>query len=136
MRDVGALMLALAVVLGAAAVTLDRLLVRVALAANLVSSVPHFVFHATHLQHFSTGDAVGETIILSVTVLLPAALLLVSLTTGADRRPGTATLPTPQRRRAREHPDRGTAASWTRSDARAGGGCTQTFIWWRPAAYR
>lgn len=78
MRDVGALTLALAVPLAAAAVTLDRRLTRVALVASLVFTVSHFVFHATHLEHFSTGDAVGQTITLAVSVLLPAALLLLT----------------------------------------------------------
>lgn len=75
MRDVGELTIAVVVVLGAAAITLDRLLVRVALSAYLVYTVAHFVFHATHLQHFPTGDAVGQTIALGIGVLIPAVLL-------------------------------------------------------------
>lgn len=87
MRDVGALTLAMVVPLGVAAVTLDVRLVRVTLAANLVFTVAHFVFHATHLQHFPTGDAVGQTVALGIGVLVPVALLATSLITGACRRP-------------------------------------------------
>jgi hypothetical protein len=46
-----------------------------------------FVFHATHLQHYTTGATLGQTAVLGVTVLLPAVLLVVSLATGAHRRP-------------------------------------------------
>jgi hypothetical protein len=84
MRDVGALTLAMVVPLGAAAVTLDRRLARVALVTNLVFNLPHLVFHATHLEHFPTGDAVGQTIALAIGVLLPAVLLPL---TARARRP-------------------------------------------------
>lgn len=75
MRDVGELTLTVAVVLGAAAVTLDRLLVRGALSAYLLYTVAHFVFHATHLQNFPTGAAIGQTVALGIGVVLPALLL-------------------------------------------------------------
>ncbi len=78
MRDVGALTLAYVLVLTAAAVWPERRLVQVALLANLVWTVPHLVFHATHLDHFSTGDAIAQTIVLAIAVVLPAALLVVS----------------------------------------------------------
>ena len=51
-RDVGALNLALTVVLGAAAWTLDRTMIRVALLALTVFAVPHAIFHAGHLAGF------------------------------------------------------------------------------------
>lgn len=76
MRDVGALNLSVAVVLVVAAVTLERRLTRIALVSYLVFSLPHFVFHTTHLQHFPPGEAVGQTIALAIAVLLPVALLL------------------------------------------------------------
>ncbi|OLF10388.1 hypothetical protein [Actinophytocola xanthii] len=79
MRDVGALTLAYVSVLVVAAVTLERRLVRTALAANLVFTVPHFVFHATHLDHFPVGSAIGQTLALGVTVALPLALLARTL---------------------------------------------------------
>jgi hypothetical protein len=78
MRDVGALTVAYAFVLAVAAVTMDRLMVRTALVANLIFTVPHFVFHAFHLDVFSTGDAIGQTISLGVGVVLPAACLALT----------------------------------------------------------
>ncbi len=59
-RDVGALSLALTVVLAAAAVTAEWLLSAVAIGALAVYAVPHAVFHALHLEGFSTSDAVAQ----------------------------------------------------------------------------
>jgi hypothetical protein len=74
LRDVGGLNLTLALLLVVAAVLLERRLVIVALAAYLVNVVPHFIFHVTHMD-VSTGDQVGQTVSLALTVLLPLALL-------------------------------------------------------------
>jgi hypothetical protein len=78
MRDVGALTLAYVLVLAAAAIWLERRLVQVALAANLVFTVPHLVFHVTHLDHYPTGSAIGQTIALGFGVLIPAVLLALT----------------------------------------------------------
>jgi hypothetical protein len=78
MRDVGALTLAYVLVLAAAAFRPERRLVRVALTANLVWTVPHFAFHLTHLDHYPTGAAIGQTVALGLAVLIPAALLAFS----------------------------------------------------------
>ena len=74
-RDIGSLYLALALLLAAAAVLLERRLVIVALAAYLVNAVPHFIFHVTHMDELSTADQVGQTVSLALAVLLPLALL-------------------------------------------------------------
>jgi hypothetical protein len=76
MRDVGAGTLAYVLVLGVAAVSMERRIVHTALAANLVFTVPHLVFHATHLQHFAPVDAITQTILLSLGVMIPVVLLL------------------------------------------------------------
>jgi hypothetical protein len=78
MRDVGALTLALVVALAAAAIWPERRLVQVALAANLMFTVPHFLFHATHVDHYPTGSAIGLIVTLGLAVLLPAGLLVLS----------------------------------------------------------
>ena len=81
MTDVGGLGLALAVVLGAAAVTMDRLLIRVALAAYLVYSASHLLFHVTHLTGLSPR---GTAFVVTGLTLLPAfALALLILATRA-----------------------------------------------------
>jgi hypothetical protein len=79
MRDVGALTLAYVLVLTVAAIWPEPKLVRVALGANLMFTVPHFVFHATHLDHYPTGSAIAQTVALGLGVLIPAALLAVSV---------------------------------------------------------
>lgn len=81
MRDVGAATLAYTFVLAVAAVTMERRLVRTALVANLLFTVPHFVFHATHLE----SDAVAQTVTFAVGVVIPAALLLLSWRGHASR---------------------------------------------------
>ena len=74
-RDVGGLNLALALLLAAAAVLLERRLVIVALVAYLVNAVPHFIFHVANMDELSTGDQVGQTVSLALAALLPMALL-------------------------------------------------------------
>jgi hypothetical protein len=77
MRDFGSASLAVVFVLAVAAITMQPLLVRTALAANLVFAVPHFLYHAMHLQHFSVGAAIGQTIALAVPIVVPIALLML-----------------------------------------------------------
>jgi hypothetical protein len=84
MRDYGAMNLALAVVITVAAVTVNTLLVRAALSALLVFAVAHLIFHATHLEHFSTGAAVAELATLSLAVALPGALLALTRARSPD----------------------------------------------------
>ena len=84
-RDVGALNLALTVVLGAAALTLDRTMIRVALLALTVFAVPHTIFHAEHLAGFPAADALAQT---AGTVL--QLVLTVSLFALAWRLPAQA----------------------------------------------
>jgi len=78
-RDVGALFLATAVVLAAAAIWLERRLVLVALISFLVFSVPHTIYHLFNLEGISTGDAIAEAVLLVLTVLAPLALLVAML---------------------------------------------------------
>ncbi|MCP3804016.1 hypothetical protein NLX83_32575 [Allokutzneria sp. A3M-2-11 16] len=75
MRDVGALTLAYVFVLVVAAVTMERRIVCTALAANLVFTLPHFVFHAFHLEGYTFGAALWQTVLLGLGVLIPLALL-------------------------------------------------------------
>jgi hypothetical protein len=77
-RDVGALNLALAVMVGGAAYYMDRRLTLVALIAYLVYAVPHFFFHMFHLDELSDSDKVLQTISLAFTVALPVYLLALS----------------------------------------------------------
>ena len=93
MRDLGSLNLALALVLGVAAVSMERRLVRTALLADLVYTLPHLVFHALHLEPYTPADAVAQQAALTLTVVAPLALLAL-----------TARLPDEPARRHRDAP--------------------------------
>jgi hypothetical protein len=84
-RDYGALNLALGILLVAAAIYLERRLVRVALVAWLGYALPHFVYHTTLTEHFSPFDNVGQLGSLGLQVLLPLVLLFL---TGAPPQEG------------------------------------------------
>ncbi|MEM8923138.1 MAG: hypothetical protein AAGD35_06520 [Actinomycetota bacterium] len=75
-RDVGALNLALLVLLAVAAVRLRRELVAVAAAASLVWGVPHLVYHALNTDGLSGGDIVASLGGLALYVVLPTSVLL------------------------------------------------------------
>jgi hypothetical protein len=89
-RDYGALNLAMAVLLLAAAVLLERRLARVALVTWLVFEVPHFVFHAGQTHHFSPGSNLAQLGGLAFLVLLPAILLFLLPRKGSGQDTGNA----------------------------------------------
>ena len=74
-RDVGALNLALAVILVAALVRPMRYIVLVAAGGELVYSLPHFVYHLAHLDLFDGADKVALVVTLGITVIAPIALI-------------------------------------------------------------
>ncbi|HEX5984377.1 MAG TPA: hypothetical protein VFY69_09245 [Solirubrobacterales bacterium] len=73
--DVGGLYLGFAVVLGWAGWSLERSLVRAASAGWLLAAALHFVFHAGHLEGFSTADAIAELASLALLVGAPVVAL-------------------------------------------------------------
>lgn len=90
--DVGAFYLGFAVVLGWAAWTLQRELIRAACAGWIVFSLLHFAFHATHLDDFGVGDAVAE--LLSLAAVVALALLALWAAQRVSREPARrSTLP-------------------------------------------
>jgi hypothetical protein len=76
-RDYGALNLAMAVLLLAAALLLERHLVQVALITWLVFEVPHFIFHLGQTHHFSTESNVAQLSGLALLIVLPLVLLFL-----------------------------------------------------------
>jgi hypothetical protein len=76
LTDIGAFFLAQGVVMAAAAIIMERWLVRVALVGYLTFAVLHLVFHATHLAGMSAGSATALVTGLSADVALPAVLLI------------------------------------------------------------
>lgn len=73
--DVGGLYLGFAVLFAWAARTLEQTLIRAVCWAWLLTAGLHLVFHAGHLEGFSTADAVAELASLSLLVGAPAAAL-------------------------------------------------------------
>jgi hypothetical protein len=86
-RDFGAMNLAMAVVFGVAAATLDRRLATTALVAYLVFALLHLVFHLQHLEPFATVDAVAQVVTLVVAAALPLPLLALVHRGHARHRP-------------------------------------------------
>jgi hypothetical protein len=76
-RDYGALNLAMAVLVLAAGVLLERRLVQVALITWLVFEVPHFVFHVGQTHHFSAGSNLAQLGGLALLIVLPLVLLFL-----------------------------------------------------------
>jgi len=74
-RDVGALNLALGVLLLLAAPLLERRLVQVSLVAYLVYAVPHFIFHLTTGHALPLLDNIANLVTLGLSALLPLVLL-------------------------------------------------------------
>ena len=87
-RDVGELSLALLVVLVAALVTLSIPLVRAALVAVIVDGVLHVVYHARHLDMFSSSNQVAVMVSL---VLAPIIAVVLLVMTRSARRPAVVT---------------------------------------------
>ena len=62
--------LAIVVFLVGAAIVLERRTIQIALIAFLAYSVPHFAYHLTTTEHYSTGDNVGSLGGFVVTIVL------------------------------------------------------------------
>jgi hypothetical protein len=77
-RDVGALYLGSLVLLAFAWAWLDRRLVQAALVSYGVAALPHLLYHLTALDSFSAGDAVAEIAGLTLNVVLPLGLLVLT----------------------------------------------------------
>lgn len=74
-RDVGALFVALSVLLIIAGAVLERRLVQASLVAWLIYALPHFVWHLNSAGSFELSDNVLQLGALGFQLLLPAVLL-------------------------------------------------------------
>lgn len=84
-RDFGGAITGLGLVLGVAAVCLERRLVLTALTAYLVFAVPHTAFHLHHLDKATTTQAAALVTVLSMTVLMALVLLVTAVRVGPSR---------------------------------------------------
>ncbi len=69
--DVGGLYLGFAVLFAWSARTLQPTLVRAVCSAWLLTAALHLLFHATHLEGFSSGDAIAELVSLALLLVPP-----------------------------------------------------------------
>ena len=86
-RDVGAFYLAFALLFAWAAVTLQRPLITPLAVAWTVFSLLHAWFHITHLDGFSTGDAIAQTAGLLAVIALPVLTVVRTPRSGRRARP-------------------------------------------------
>jgi hypothetical protein len=76
-RDFGALNLAITVVTVFALVALGRALVTAVALAWIVYQAPHLVYHARHLDVYTSGfDKVGTVLALALSLVLPVVVLV------------------------------------------------------------
>lgn len=78
--DVGGLQLCLGLLFAWAAYRPSRSLILPLGAVWTLAEVHHFLFHVTHLEAFSTADAIGQTTLLAVNILVPLAALRLAAT--------------------------------------------------------
>jgi hypothetical protein len=78
LRDYGAANLGFFVLLAGAAVLLERRLVQVALLAYAASALPHFIYHLTTTDAYTTSDNILSLGSLALTVLAPLALFVLT----------------------------------------------------------
>jgi hypothetical protein len=78
-RDVGELNLALVIVTVAALIWLTPVLVRAVLAAWLVYSVPHLVYHLRHMSPFATDDQISIGASLAIVPIVAVVLLVIDV---------------------------------------------------------
>jgi len=75
LTDFGGALLGVTAVVWIAALVLERRLVQVALVAQLVQAVPHFVYHLAHLEALPTDEAIASQVTLAMPVVVPLLLL-------------------------------------------------------------
>ena len=75
MRDFGGANVALGIIVVAVAVWLEKRYVVLVLLAYLAFSIPHLVFHVSHLHDASDVDIAFQVVSLGLAVLLPVVVL-------------------------------------------------------------
>ena len=78
LRDFAAASLAIVVFLIGAAIVLERRTIQIALIAFLAYSIPHFAYHLTTTEHYSSGDNVGSLGGFVFTIVLAGSLLALT----------------------------------------------------------
>jgi AhpD family alkylhydroperoxidase len=81
-RDVGAALLALGLLMIWTAAAPGAGLLRPAMVSTLVFAVPHFAYHVAAWEHMGTGDNIANAAVLALVVVVPAALLWTTRSRG------------------------------------------------------
>jgi hypothetical protein len=71
--DVGGFYIAFALLFAWAAISLQRALVVPLCTAWILAALLHFEYHVTHLDGWDLGDAVAQTVLLALVLILPVA---------------------------------------------------------------
>jgi hypothetical protein len=85
LRDYASANLAFLVLVGFAAIVMERRLVQGALLAYAVGATPHLIYHLTTTGHYGTGDNIASLASLALLVVLPLYLLWLTLPRVARR---------------------------------------------------
>jgi hypothetical protein len=83
-RDFGAASLGLALLAALAAYWMDKRVIQAAAITLIAAGLPHFIYHVTTADQFSTGDNVASLIGLALDFVLPLGLLYL-VSDGAQR---------------------------------------------------
>lgn len=86
--DVGGLYLGFAVIFAWAARTLERTLVQAVCVAWLLTATLHLIFHASHLEGFSTADGIAEITTLAL-LLIPPPIAIWAVGPATTDSPGS-----------------------------------------------
>ena len=92
LRDFAAANLTIALVLLGAALFCERRLVQVAVVAFLIGTIPHFVYHVTTTDHYSTSDNVWSLGGFVVEMVLAIGVWWLTVRTPSRREPMSAPL--------------------------------------------
>jgi len=84
-RDVGAALLALGLLMLWTALAPRVAVLRPAMVSVLVFAVLHFAYHAAAWRHMDVGDNIANLVVLSLVALVPAALLWFDQTREKER---------------------------------------------------
>jgi hypothetical protein len=92
MRDFGAANLTIALVLLGAAVFCERRLVQVAVVAFFIGTLPHFIYHLTTTDHYSTSDNIASLGAFVLELLIAFGVWVLTLRAARRHAPRSAPL--------------------------------------------
>jgi hypothetical protein len=92
LRDFGATNLTIALVLLGAALFCERRLVQVAVVAFFLGTLPHFIYHLTTTDHYSTSDNIWSVGGFIIQLLIAAGVWFLTVRPSRRREPRSAPL--------------------------------------------